>query len=46
MTSPESLFCGIIIPTFLESGRQRQADFCEFNANLVYMLNPRLARAT
>ena len=35
-----------MIPTFLEAGKQRQADFCEFKASLVYILSPRLARAT
>jgi hypothetical protein len=35
-----------LMPLFPELGRQRQADFCEFQASLVYRGSSRTARVT
>jgi hypothetical protein len=35
--------CTLLIPAL---GRQRQAEFCEFKASLVYRVSSRTARAT
>jgi hypothetical protein len=33
-------------PLILSLGRQRQVDFCEFEANLVYIVSSQTARVT
>lgn len=36
----------VIMPGTVSLARQRQSDLCEIQANLVYMMNSRAARAT